>query len=71
MDNFICEFCNREFTTKGNLTLHQRTAKYCLEIQGKNIEDFKCSYCSKNLTSLHNLNEHHKSCKLKKIEDQK
>ena len=44
---------------------HQRSAKYCLEIQGKNIEDFKCKYCEKNFTSLYNLNEHYNSCKIK------
>jgi hypothetical protein len=64
----ICEFCKKEFTTKSNLLSHQRTTKYCLEIQGKNIEnfkDFKCKYCDKNFTTTQNLNEHYNSCKLK------
>lgn len=66
MDNkLVCDFCKREFVTKGNLLSHQRTAKYCLEIQGKNIEDFKCKYCEKKFTSLYNLNEHYNSCKIK------
>ena len=61
----ICEFCKKEFSSKTNLISHQRTAKYCLEIQGKTIEDFKCSYCSKNFTTSQNLNEHYNSCKIK------
>lgn len=67
----LCDFCKREFATKGNLLSHQRTAKFCLEIQGKTIEDFKCKYCSKNLTSNQHLNEHYNSCKVKKEEDKK
>jgi hypothetical protein len=69
--NFVCEFCKKELSTKGNLLLHKRTAKFCLEIQGKTIEDFKCNYCSKKFTSSQHLNEHYNSCKLKKKEDQK
>jgi len=52
----ICEFCKKEFTTKSNLLSHQRTTKYCLEIQGKNIENFK---------KTKNLKKHYNSCKLK------
>lgn len=69
--DIICNFCKKEFATKGNLISHQKTAKYCLEIQGKNIEDYKCDYCNKNYTSLYNLNEHYNSCKLKKKEQEK
>ena len=67
----ICEFCKKEFVSKSNLLSHQRTAKYCLEIQGKNMEDFKCKYCDKIFTTSHNLNEHYNSCKVKKEEDKK
>jgi hypothetical protein len=66
-----CTFCNKEFTTRGNLLSHQRSAKYCLEIQGKSIEDFKCKYCEKKFTTTQHLNEHYNSCKIKKEEDKK
>jgi hypothetical protein len=29
-----CEFCKNKFSNKQNLNNHQRTAKYCLKIQG-------------------------------------
>jgi len=67
----VCEFCKKELSSKSSLSYHQKTAKFCLEIQGKNTEDFKCVYCNKDFTTTHNLNEHYNSCKLKKKEDQK
>ena len=67
-----CEFCQKDFSTKGTLLSHQKTAKYCLEIQGKNVENnsnFKCEYCDKTFTLKHNLNDHISICKEKKIKE--
>jgi hypothetical protein len=61
---FTCEFCDKEFTMKGNLLAHQKTTKYCLEKQGKTVTDnFKCNYCNKNFTLKNNLNDHITICK--------
>ncbi len=69
----ICDFCKKDFSSKSVLICHQKTAKYCLQIQGKDlIEDFKCFHCSKKFTTLQNLNDHINICKGKKnkeIED--
>jgi hypothetical protein len=65
----ICEFCKKELSSKSSLLYHQRTARYCLEIQGKSIEDFNCKYCDKEFTTTQNLNEHYTSCKVKKEQD--
>ena len=51
MDSNQCKFCNKIFMNKGNLIKHQKTAKYCLEIQNKsdkeekNVGDFNCKFC--------------------------
>jgi hypothetical protein len=60
-----CEFCKKEFSTKQNLLVHQKKAKYCLEIQGTNNDTYKCEYCEKILTTQQSLNDHqNNSCKL-------
>jgi hypothetical protein len=60
---------------------HQKTAKYCLELQGKDIILFDCEFCLKNFTTNQNLNDHRPVCKekdkkqyedkLKEIDNQK
>ena len=51
-----CQYCKRTFSTKGSLTNHQRTAKYCLKLQNKeksvNQDDIrKCNGCGKIFTT--------------------
>ena len=62
-----CEFCNKVLSSKSSLTYHQKTAKYCLNIQGKNNADIQyiCS-CEKNFNSKHHYESHIKSCKKEK-----
>ena len=61
-----CEFCKKEFAYKGTLITHQKTAKYCLQLQGKNIIHlFECNFCIKNFTTHQNLKEHILVCKEK------
>lgn len=71
-----CEFCEKMFSTKGNLLHHQRTAKYCKSLQNvKNTQNkliieknnkYKCSFCSKDFTSNQNFTQHIKICQIKK-----
>jgi len=60
-----CNICNKEFSTKGSLHTHQKTAKYCLEKQGKNNEEFNCDFCQKKFTLRHVLQDHLQTCKEK------
>ena len=67
-----CQFCKKKFAYKGTLSTHQKTAKYCLEIQGKDISNlFGCEFCNKNFTTQQNLKDHILVCKEKeKIEEE-
>jgi len=60
-----CTHCNKQFSTKGSLTTHQKTAKYCLERQSKQNNDFGCTFCHKTFTLQHVLNDHLTVCKEK------
>jgi len=60
----ICEFCENNFSSISNLVNHQKTAKYCLKKQNKNIEkQFTCIGCNSEFTRKHDFNRHIKSCK--------
>jgi hypothetical protein len=67
---FTCEYCKKEFTTKGNVAAHQKSTKYCLELQGKNLSnEFQCKHCIKKFTTQSNLNDHIVICKKKLKKD--
>ena len=61
-----CEYCKKTFVSKSNLSTHQKTTKYCLEIQGKTSNGFKCEYCDKIYTQSQALDTHLKICSEKK-----
>jgi hypothetical protein len=71
MTELICDFCNKKFLNKYILQNHQNTAKYCLDIQNKNIsKEFICEYCNKSFIRKDGLKDHLSSCKDKiKIEN--
>jgi len=61
MEKFICNFCNKEFTYKHNLTAHQKTTKKCILIQEKIKIKNKisiCQYCNKEFANNQNLSKH-------------
>jgi plasmid stabilization system protein ParE len=69
-----CNHCSKDFSSKSALTTHQKTAKYCLDLQGKTIEDietFICNFCDKEFTLKCVLIKHMERCKNKKYEDEK
>ena len=63
-----CEFCNKTFSTKGNLIKHQQSTKYCMKIQkekGKNVQEpkkYKCSFCDKKFYEKSNFTKHELVC---------
>lgn len=61
----VCEYCHGEFSRVSVLYKHQRSAKYCLEIQGKFITDTQeltCKYCNKDFTRKDVVKRHEKTC---------
>lgn len=59
----LCSFCKNKFSSKSSLNHHQKTAKYCIELQGGKLPTlFKCIYCSKVLSTKQNLNIHKNNC---------
>jgi hypothetical protein len=67
---FKCEFCEKELKTKSNIDYHQKTAKYCLEKQGKENVNFKCNYCKKKFTKKQTLINHTEICISKPLDDE-
>jgi hypothetical protein len=65
-----CTFCSKKFSSKSNLLAHQKTTKYCLDIQGKENKQFECKYCSKTFSLNQTLNEHFNSCKEKQRKEE-
>jgi hypothetical protein len=66
----ICQYCNSTLSTKGNLVVHQKNNKKCIEIQkSKSIEiksDLKeCEFCNKNI-SIYTMKRHLVICTIKK-----
>jgi len=58
-----CTYCNNSFTTKTSLNTHQKTAKYCLKIRGKDItSQYSCIGCSKSFVRKYEYNRHLSIC---------
>jgi hypothetical protein len=57
-----CQFCDKFFTTKSNLTYHQKNTISCLEKQGKKKKHV-CNFCNKELTTNERLISHLNVCK--------
>lgn len=57
-----CQFCQHTFVNKSSLRLHQKTAKFCFQLQGKSNDNCKCQYCNLELSSVQRLTTHLQSC---------
>jgi hypothetical protein len=73
---YKCDYCNKEYSSKGILENHQKTAKFCLKIRNYNNESekiilnntiFKCDYCEDTFTQKITLERHYERCKYKEI----
>ena len=63
-----CIHCHKNFKNIYSLTKHQKTAKYCLILQGKIEEEmnddkiYMCGYCQKTLSTKYTLDAHINIC---------
>jgi hypothetical protein len=65
-----CEFCKKTFISLSSLNKHKNTAKYCLDIQGKEKKELDiilCEYCDKTFTIDKSFQKHINNCKVKKL----
>jgi hypothetical protein len=64
--SFTCIHCSKVYSNNCNLTKHQRTAKFCLKIQNKILENaYSCNDCKYYTGNNHHLITHLKICKKK------
>ena len=61
MTKLTCSYCERKFSSKSNLATHQRTAKYCLKIQGEEV-NATCKYCQASYSRESSLVRHLENC---------
>lgn len=69
-NEFICEFCGKEYSSLNSLLTHKKTAKFCLNIQNKvadNIDSLRCDSCNKVFTTKHTFSTHTSNCKEKMV----
>ena len=64
-----CQFCKNKFTTIKILTTHQKSAKYCIKLQGVKGKSFNCDFCTKNFTQKVDLERHYTICINKRLKD--
>ena len=57
-----CNYCKNKFSGKTSLNHHQKTAKYCLKLQGVNSKKYICSSCGKDVSTKHRLSTHYQAC---------
>lgn len=67
-----CQYCEKTFSTKKSLKVHQKTATFCLKLQNKNLNDYlilECKVCFKKFSLITNLKRHETNCSKKKSND--
>jgi hypothetical protein len=71
-NNFICNFCKKSYGALSTLNNHQKTAKFCLDLQNKLNSGvlIRCEHCLKEFSTQKYLKQHIEHCKNKKLNEQ-
>lgn len=75
--SLMCEYCNKNFNSKSNLTRHQKTTKSCIKIQKEKFNEntniikisYSCCFCEKKFTTNQTLKSHTTNCPVKVYKD--
>ncbi len=69
----VCQYCKKTYSNTYNLSVHQKTAKFCIDIQQKQKtplssveEQYSCEYCNTVFSFKHVLQNHIIRCKAKR-----
>lgn len=57
-----CEYCGSVFSFKTGLLKHHKTARYCLQLQGKTAPTVQCNFCLVDFANRTNLDLHQMTC---------
>ena len=63
MTKYLCDYCQKNFTTKSSLNRHQSRATYCRQARGLEPKEFIC-ICNKRFTRNDNLRTHQTICSI-------
>lgn len=69
---YICEFCNKELSSKHSMNIHNATAKYCIDLRkakGINVSNMETNFscpCGKKYTRNWSLHRHQINCNIAK-----
>lgn len=64
-----CKFCGSLFTRVQNMLAHQKSAKYCLDVQESLKSPNLCESCGKSFNQRTNLLRHKKTCQKFSIDE--
>jgi hypothetical protein len=70
---YNCNFCNNKYKTISSLNYHQKTAKFCIQLQNRELkteEKFICNFCNKDFILKHAYTGHILICKEKKTKEE-
>lgn len=59
---YVCDYCQHKFSTMKILRTHQKTARFCLEIQGEKVVFQQCSFCNQEFVDLRSYRQHEAKC---------